>query len=98
MIKVIMTRTSENYWYQIKIIPNLETLLTIFKDKGDLILQKNWSYKEDPKEIAKFWKGMTLEDAKEVSECEFELEIYDTYREQGLTTQPFYARAAALVN
>lgn len=81
MIKVIMTRTSENYWYQIKIIPNLETLLTIFKNKGDLILQKNWSYKEDPKEIAKFWKGMTLEDAKEVSECEFELEIYDTYRE-----------------
>lgn len=82
MIKVVITKSSEDYWYQIKTIPNLEALLTIFKDNGDLILQRNWRYKEDPKEIVRFWKGMTLEDAKKVSECEFELEIYDTYREQ----------------
>lgn len=81
MIKVVMTRTSEDYWYKIKIIPNLEALITILKDKGDLILKKNWRYKDDPKEIIEFWDGMTLEDAKEVSECEFELEIYDAYRE-----------------
>lgn len=81
MIKVVMTRTSEDYWYKIVTIPNLETLIDIFKDTGDLILQKNWRYKNDPKEIIEFWEGMTLEDAKELSECEFELEIYDTYRE-----------------
>ena len=81
MIKVVMTRTSEDYWYKIVTIPNLETLIDIFKNTGNLILQKNWRYKNDPKEIAEFWEGMTLEDAKEVSECEFELEIYDTYRE-----------------
>ena len=81
MIKVVMTRTSEDYWYKIVTIPNLETLIDIFKDTGDLILQKNWRYKSDPKEIIEFWEGMTLEDAKELSECEFELEIYDTYRE-----------------
>ena len=81
MIKVVMTRTSEDYWYKIVTIPNLETLIDIFKNTGDLILQKNWRYKNDPKEIIEFWEGMTIEDAKEVSECEFELEIYDTYRE-----------------
>lgn len=81
MIKVVMTRTSEDYWYQIKTIPNLESLIDIYRSEGDLILQKNWRYKDDPKEFVKFWDGMTLEDAKEVSECEFELEIYDTYRE-----------------
>ena len=81
MIKVVMTKTSEDYWYQIRVIPNLEALITIFKDKGNLILQKNWRYKDDPKKIARFWDGMTLEDAKEVSECEFKLEIYDSYRE-----------------
>ena len=81
MIKVVMTRTSEDYWYKIVTIPNLETLIYIFKDTGYLILQKNWRYKNDPKEIIEFWEGMTLEDAKELSECEFELEIYDTYRE-----------------
>lgn len=81
MIKVVMTRTSEDYWYKIVTIPNLETLIDIFKNTGDLILQKNWRYKNDPKEITEFWEGMTIEDAKEVSECEFELEIYDTYRE-----------------
>ena len=81
MIKVVMTRTSEDYWYKIVTIPNLEALITIFKDTGNLILQKNWRYKDNPEEIIEFWEGMTIEDAKEVSECEFELEIYDTYRE-----------------
>ena len=81
MIKVVMTKSSEDYWYEIRTISNLETLITIFKDKGNLILQKNWRYGDDPKEIARFWEGMTLEDAKEVSECEYDLEIYDSYRE-----------------
>ena len=81
MIKVVMTRTSEDYWYQIKTIPNLEALITIYRDEGNLILQENWRYKDDPEDIVRFWKGMTLEDAKKVSECEFELEIYDDYRE-----------------
>lgn len=83
MIKVLMTKTSDDFWYQIKTIPNLESLISIFKDKGDLILQDNWHYKEDPKKIVKLcWNGITLEDAKEISECEYMLEIYDTYREQ----------------
>ena len=81
MIKVVMTRTSEDYWYQIKTIPNLETLISIYRKEGNLILQRNWKYKDDPKKIARFWEGMTLEDAKEISECELALEIYDTYRE-----------------
>lgn len=82
MIKVVMVRTSKHYWYQIKTIQNLEALMTIYRDKGDLILRKNWNYKEDPKRIVRFWDGMTLEDAKEISECELALEIYDTWREQ----------------
>ena len=81
MIKAVMTKSSEDYWYEIRTIPDLETLITIFKDKGDLIIQKNWRYKDEPEEIASLWEGMTLDDAKEVSECEFELEIYDSYRE-----------------
>ena len=60
MIKVVMTKTSDHYWYEIKTIPNLETLIAIFKDKGDLVLQDNWRYKADPKEIVRFWDGMTL--------------------------------------
>ena len=30
-----MTKTSDHYWYEIKTIPNLETLVAIVKDKGD---------------------------------------------------------------
>lgn len=81
MIKVVMTKSSDDYWYQIKVIPTLKSLLLICRDKGDLILSKNWRYKDDPMDIVRYWDGMTLEDAKEVSECEFELEIYDDYRE-----------------
>ena len=81
MIKVVMTKTSEDYWYRIKTIQNLEELMIILKNERRLVLQKNWRYKDDPKEIVDRWDGMTLEDAKEVSECEFEVEIYDDYRE-----------------
>lgn len=81
MIKVIMTRTSEDYWYEIKTISSLEELLAICKDKGDLILKENWRLKDDPELILQFWDGMTIEDAKEASECKFEIEIYDDYRE-----------------
>lgn len=81
MIKIVMTKTSDDYWYQLRYLPNLEALLTICRQKGKLILQRNWRYKDKPEEIMRFWDGMTLEDAKEVSECEFKLEIYDDYRE-----------------
>ena len=81
MIKVVMTKTSEDYWYRIKTIQNLEELMIILKNERRLVLQKNWRYKDDPKKLADRWDGMTLEDAKEVSECKFELEIYDGYRE-----------------
>ena len=81
MVKVVMTKTSEDYWYRIKTIQNLEELMIILKNERRLVLQKNWRYKDDPKKLADRWDGMTLEDAKEVSECKFELEIYDDYRE-----------------
>ena len=81
MTKIVITKTSSDYWYKIKTFPNLESVLTFCRQKGQLVLKKNWHYKDDPKEIIKFWDGMTLADAKEVSECEFELEIYDDYRE-----------------
>ena len=81
MVKVVMTKTSEDYWYRIKTIQNLEELMIILENERRLVLQKNWRYKDDPKKLADRWDGMTLEDAKEVSECKFELEIYDDYRE-----------------
>lgn len=81
MTKVIITKTSSDYWYKIKTFPNLESLLTFCKQEGRLVLQQNLDYQHNPREIMTFWDGMTLADAKEVSECEFELEIYDDYRE-----------------
>lgn len=81
MIKVVIIKASDDYWYQLRTIPNLESLLTICRQKGDIIVRKNWRYKDDPKDIYRFWDGMSLKDAKEISECEFELEIYDDYIE-----------------
>lgn len=82
MIKVVMIKASDPWWYEIKIIPNLEALIAIYRKEGDLILRDNWTYKDDPEDIAELlWGGMSLEDAKEVSECEFMLEIYDDYIE-----------------
>lgn len=81
MVKVVITKVSEDYWYKIKTLPNIESLLTIVKRKGAVVVQRNWNYQRDPKDIARFWEGLTLDGAKEISECEFEVEIYDDYRE-----------------
>lgn len=81
MIKVIITKTSSDYWYDLKVLPNLEALIEMCRQEGALILQENFWHEEDPSIIQECWFNVSLEDAKEISKCEFNLEIYDDYRE-----------------
>ena len=80
MVKVLVSRTSNCYWYEIKTF-TLKSLLAFTKEKGELVLQENMQYGREPIEICSCWPNLSLEDAKQISECEFEVEIYDDYRE-----------------
>ena len=78
---VLVVKTSDDYWYQIRNVDSIESLMNLSKKCKSYVIQHNWHYKEDPNKIIEFWDGMTLEDAKIISTLPYEVEIYDDYRE-----------------
>ena len=78
---VLVTKTSNDYWYQIRNIDTIEDLMRISKTNKSYVIQENWWFNEDPKNMIKFWEGMTLADAKIITALPYEIEIYDDYRE-----------------
>ena len=78
---VVITKTSNEDWYQIRNIDTIEDLMRISKKDKRYIVQENWWYGDDPKEMIEFWDKMTLEDAKIITTLPYEVEIYDDYRE-----------------
>ena len=78
---VLVVKTSNDYWYQIRNVDSIESLMNLSKKCKRYVIERNWYYREDPIEIIKFWEGMTLEDAKIISTLPYKVEIYDDYRE-----------------
>ena len=78
---VFVTKTSSDYWYQIRNIDTIEDLMRISKKNKSYVVQKNWNYGENPEDMVRFWDGMTLEDAKIITTLPYKVEIYDDYRE-----------------
>lgn len=78
---VLVTKTSSDYWYQIRNNDTIEDLMRISKKNKSYVVQPNWWYGDDPKRMIEFWEGLTLEDAKIISTLQYEVEIYDDYRE-----------------
>lgn len=78
---VVVTKTSSDYWYQIRNIDTIEDLMRISKTNKSYVVQENWNYGENPEDLIRFWDGMTLEDAKIITTLPYEVEIYDDYRE-----------------
>ena len=77
---VLVVKTNSDYWYQIRNIDSIEQLMKLDKCQS-FVIQRNWQYKDNPKDIVEFWDGMTLEDAKIISTLPYEVEIYNDYRE-----------------
>lgn len=78
---VLVTKTSSDYWYQIRNVDSIESLMGLSKKCKRYIIERNWDYQRDPNEIIEFWDGMSLEDAKIISALPYTVEIYDDYRE-----------------
>lgn len=77
---VLVTKASDDYWYQIKTVETIDDLFKIDKDQ-DLILSynhyKNWT----DEELLEFWKGIKKEDIPLIKKIDYHVNIYDDYIE-----------------
>lgn len=80
-MKVFVRRTSDIEWYAIENFETIESLFDFINNHGGIIVQENSYYHSDPQRVAKCWDDMTIEDAEIITNCVYEVEIYDTWRE-----------------
>lgn len=77
----LVTRTSDDSLGQVKTINTLEELLEFMhKQKEPLIIMNNFFYKEDATKISNTYE-ITIQHAKQITTPQYEIEIYDDYRE-----------------
>ena len=76
-MKVLVTKASEDYWYQVREVNTFDDLMRIYPQ---VIVERN-HYIID--EDFDFWDGMVAEDIPKIKSCEFHVIIYDDYVEQG---------------
>jgi hypothetical protein len=70
----LITKASDDYWYQFKEVNTLESLLKI---ADSLIVSQN-TYTKD---ILDFWDGFKEEDIPKLEKAKIEIKIYDDYVE-----------------
>lgn len=80
-MKVVVRRTSEYNYRAIKEFQSLEDLFGFINKCGhSLIIERNRDKGYDASLIAEY-DNVTLEEAKEISKCDYSVEIYDYWRE-----------------
>ena len=78
---VVITRASDWTWHDFQTFNTVESLFSFVKKEGDVILSENFLYgRKDYEDIAET-QEMSLEDAIKLTECEFDVKIYDDYVE-----------------
>lgn len=81
-MKFVIRKTSGNGWRRVKDFKDLEDLLKYREKMGDdLIISDNHWKRRDPMDIMYFLRIEDIKVAKEISEIDYEIEIYDDYRE-----------------
>ena len=71
---VIVTKASDDYWYEFREITSIEDLLKIYHRT---IVKPN-RYNED---IIEYWDNFKKEDIPKLKEAKVEVVIYDSYME-----------------
>lgn len=81
-MKAMITRASESYFVEVKDFNTLEDLLKFIENEGEnrVIIEKKWDW-NDVDSLMRHWDGMTIDLAKEIIKCEYEVMIYDGYVE-----------------
>lgn len=82
-MEFLVTKASDDYWYKFEKYDTMDELIQSMEERDtSYVIKHNFSYKEDPKEIKKYWDGIaTLKDAKKISKLKYNLLIYDYWIE-----------------
>ena len=70
----LITKASDDYWYEFKEVSNIEDLLKI---DNYLIIRPNLHGEDE----IEFWKGFKEEDIPNLEKAKIEVQIYDDYVE-----------------
>lgn len=80
-MKILLLKASNDYWYKIITVNDLEELFKIIKKyKSSIILDTN-KYKHDIEDYKEFWEGLTVKDIKRITTIDYQITIYDDYIE-----------------
>lgn len=79
-MKFIVTKASDDKYFKMIELFNLEQLMRFMEKKGDIVIQRNFDSGEDIDEIQK-WRGVTKEQAEEIKNIKYNILIYDDYLE-----------------
>ena len=78
-MKILITKASDDFWYEIKELNSLDDLINLRKkSKHSLILDENF-YTDN--KIFDYWEGMKEEDKKIIPTLNFHITIYDSWIE-----------------
>lgn len=75
---ILVRKASSDYWYDFE---NKTDVFKLIEKYNTFIFKLNYQYKEKVEDLIRFWDGLTLEDAKKISKCRYEILIYDDYIE-----------------
>jgi len=79
-MKYLITKASDDYWYQIKEFNTIEDLMDFIhnKCKDSVVIQKHYLSKG----VFAYWEGMKKEDENEIlNNIKYQIIIYDAYIE-----------------
>ena len=81
-MEFLVTKASEDYWYRIEKYDTIDELIqSMEKIDTSYVIEDNFHYKENPKEIKECWHKMTLKDAEKISKLKYNILIYDYWIE-----------------
>ena len=78
---VIITKTDSDFEHTFRNFTTIETLFNYVESCGyPVILKRNWWYNDSTDVIMNCWHA-SKEDAEKIKQAEWEMEIYNDYRE-----------------
>lgn len=80
---VLMTKASNDYWYEFKEISSLDDLSKEMEEYGGVIIKLNGYYNDLPylEENLEYWEGFNKEDISKMLSAKYTVIIYDDWVE-----------------
>ena len=78
-MKILITKVSDDYWYEIKELNSLDDLINLKEKSGHSLIFDENGYIDNT--MFDYWEGMKEEDKKIIPTLKFHITIYDSWIE-----------------